>query len=133
MEKILGIDFGLKRIGLALAETESCLVEPLLVMEVKHGFPEVIGKIKALCEKEEINKIVLGLPESGLVKQVKNFGNDLAKITKLPLIYEDENLTTKEAIVKMVESGVKKKKRKEKENQISAALILQNYLNKNYV
>ncbi len=54
-------------------------------------------------------------------------------MTNLPVFYEDESLTSKEALVKMIESGMKKKARQEKEDQIAAALILQNYLDKNYV
>jgi putative Holliday junction resolvase len=130
---ILGIDFGLKKIGLALADMESKLATPWGTIEVKSEIQGVIKKIKTLCEKEKVEKIVIGLPESGIVGKIKNFGDDLTKMTNLPVFYEDESLTSKEAIVKMIESGMKKKARQEKEDQIAAALILQNYLDKNYV
>jgi len=130
---ILGIDFGLKKIGLALANTESQLVDPLGTIEVKHKTQEVIRRIKTICEKEKVGKIVVGLPESGIVKKVKQFGNQLNKTTKLPIVYVDETLTSKEAIVRMIELGRRKKARRKKEDQFAAALILQNYFNKNYV
>ncbi|MCX6724498.1 MAG: Holliday junction resolvase RuvX [Candidatus Shapirobacteria bacterium] len=130
---ILGIDFGLKKIGLALADMESKLATPWGTIKVKEKTQDVIKKIKFLCEKEKVEKIVIGLPESGIVGKIKNFGDDLTKVTNLPVFYEDESLTSKEALVKMIESGMKKKARQEKEDQIAAALILQNYLDKNYV
>lgn len=130
---ILGIDFGLKKIGLALADMESKLAMPWGTIKVKEKTQDVIKKIKFLCEKEKVEKIVIGLPESGIVGKIKNFGDDLTKVTNLPVFYEDESLTSKEALVKMIESGTKKKARQEKEDQIAAALILQNYLDKNYV
>ena len=129
--KVLGIDFGLKKIGLAL--TEGYLVEPLEVLIVKEKKEKVIQRISSLCEKENIEKIVLGLPDSGLVKKIKNFGEELKKITRLPVVYQSETLTTKEAIVKMREIGLKRKSKKKKEDAIAAALILQSWLDKKNV
>ena len=130
---ILGIDFGLKKIGLALADSESKLTVPWGTIEVKSGTQKLIKKIKSLCEKEKVEKIVIGLPESGIVGKIKRFGDNLAKNTNLSVFYEDESLTSKEALAKMIESGIKKKARRKKEDQIAAALILQNYLERNDV
>ena len=116
-----------------MADMESQLATPLGTIEVKHRTQDAIRRIKTICEKEKVEKIVVGLPESGIVKQIKSFGANLARITNLPVIYEDESLTSREAIVKMIESGSKRKARQEKEDQIAATLILQNYLNKNHV
>ena len=130
---ILGIDFGLKKIGLALADDESKLPIPWGTMEVKSSLDEVVKKIKDLCHREKVGKIIIGLPESGLVEKIKRFGDNLAQATNLSIFYEDESLTSKEALVKMIESGIKKKARRKKEDQIAAALILQNYLERNDV
>jgi len=129
MAKVLGVDFGLKKIGLAL--DESFLPEPLGVLRVKGSFNKIIKQINFLCQKEKVEKIVIGLPESGLVKKIKKFGEDLGKVTNLPIFYHPENLTTKEALVKMKEAGIKGKARRKKEDAIAAALILQDWLNKN--
>ena len=130
---ILGIDFGLKKIGLALADTESQLAEPLETIKVKKQNKDfLIRRIKVICEKEEVTKIVLGLPESGLNNRIKEFGEELKKIIGLPIFYVEETLTSKEAIAKMIESGYKKKARREKEDQIAAALILQNYFDQDH-
>ena len=129
MAKILGVDFGLKKIGLAL--DESFLPEPLGVLKVKGSLNKIVQQINFICEKEKIEKIVIGLPESGLVKKIKKFGEDLRKVTKLPVFYHPETLTTKEALVKMKEVGIRGKARRKKEDAIAATLILQDWLNKN--
>lgn len=130
---ILGIDFGLKKIGLALSDSESKLAVPWGTMEVKSSLDKVVEKIKDLCQREKVGKIVIGLPESGLVEKIKRFGDNLTQATNLPVFFEDESLTSKEALAKMIESGIKKKARRKKEDQIAAALILQNYLERNDV
>ena len=129
--KVLGIDFGLKKIGLAL--TEGYLAEPLEVLIVKEKKEKAIQKISSFCEEEKIDKIVIGLPESGLVKKIKKFGEELKRITSLPVIYQPETLTTRDAFVKMKEAGLKRENRKKKEDAVAAALILQSWLEKNYV
>ncbi|MCX6726156.1 MAG: Holliday junction resolvase RuvX [Candidatus Shapirobacteria bacterium] len=131
MTKILGIDYGLKKIGLAL--TDGYLAEPFKVIKVNKDIKEVTYKIVTICEKEKIEEIVIGLPESGLVERIKGFGSDLGKLTGLPINFQDENLTTQDAIVKMIEAGKRRKFRKEKEDQIAAAIILQDWLDKKNV
>ncbi len=131
--KLLGIDFGLKKIGLAIADSESRLVEPLGMIRVKNNLQEALRQIDFICKKENVERIILGLSEGCFTEIIKKFGVNLKKITHLPVFYEDENLTSKEAIAKMIQAGIKKMKRREKEDQVAAALVLQNYLNKNYV
>jgi putative Holliday junction resolvase len=132
MSKTLGIDFGLKKIGLAI--TEGHLAQPLGVLKVKGRPDQLLPQINFLCQKEEINQIIIGLPESGLVVMIKEFGKNLSKLTHLPVVYQPETLTTQEAIVKMKQAGLRKKNRKKKEDAIAAALILQSWLDqKDYV
>jgi len=78
-------------------------------------------------------KIIIGLPESGLIKQIKNFGEKIKKMTDLPVLYHPETLTTKDALAKMIEAGIRKKARRKKEDAVAAALILQNWLTRNNV
>ncbi len=133
MIKILGIDFGLKKIGLALAETESKLATPLKTIKVKDNNRLVINKIETLCQKEKVTQIVIGLPESGLVGQIKNFGEKVQQATGLPVFYQAETLTTKDALAKMKEAGIRGKARRKKEDALAAVLILENWLNKTNV
>jgi len=132
MSKILGIDFGLKKIGLAL--TDGYLAEPLETLKVKENPDRLLSQINSLCQKEKIERIVIGLPDSGLVEKIKKFGQSLGGMSGLPIDYQPETLTTKEAIAKMREAGLGQKSRKKKEDAIAAALILQSWLDqKNYV
>jgi len=130
--KILGIDFGLKKIGLSLGDSESQLAQPFLVLKV-NDVQKTASRIKILCQKEAVGKIVLGLPEGKVALKVKKFGEILKKTTNLPIIYQDETLTSQEAIAKMIEVKRKKKFRRQREDAIAAAIILQNYFNQKSV
>jgi len=118
--KILGVDFGTKIIGLAVAEED--LVEPLAVIEFS-GWEE---KLKKLCQQQEIDKIVVGVSEGKSAILAKKFGQKLAKITGLPVEFADETLTTHDALVRM---KTVTKKWRDKLDAVAAALILENYLN----
>ena len=122
---ILGIDYGLAKIGLALSEGE--LAEPLMVVKNRPG---VVKKIARLCQRFAVQKIVLGISEGKSARLIRDFGRSLAQTTCLPVVYQDETLTTIEAIDKMIQVGKKRKYRQEKEDAFVAALILQNYLDK---
>lgn len=123
--KLLGIDFGLKKIGLAISEGE--LAEPLMVIR-NHSF--LTKKIKAICQKHKVGQIVIGLPEGKMAKKTCLFGQKLSQKLRLPVFFQEETLTTKEAIAKMVEAGRGKKYRREQEDAFAAALILQEYLSR---
>ncbi len=116
--KMLGIDFGKKKIGLAIFN--GFLVEPLMVIRDKK-------RILDICQEEKIEKIVLGIPEGKMVQKIKKFKGWLEQKTGLPVDFQDETLTSKEAVAKMKEIGRKIKE----EDAISAALILEAYLEKN--
>lgn len=123
--KILAIDFGLKNIGLALSEGE--LAEPFGQLKIT-TMALLVEKLKTICLEQKIELIVLGLPEGKIAPQVKQFGQNLQKIINLPLIFQDETLTSKEAVAKMIEAKKSLLKRKKEEHIIAACLILQAYL-----
>lgn len=131
--RILGIDYGLRRIGLALADAG--LAEPLQVIQQPvcrangRGETAVLHKIASLCQQFRIEKVVIGLPEGKLAPRVKKFGEELARLIKVTLVYQDETLTSQDAVVKMIEAGKKKQDRQKKSDAIAAAIILQKYLN----
>lgn len=118
---ILGVDFGLRRIGLALADEEG--VEPLAVVG---NTASVLKKIAKICRQYQVSQIVLGLPEGRLVPSVKKFGQGLKQTTGLAVIFQDESLTSKDALDKMIMLGKKQKARQQKD-AVAAALILENY------
>lgn len=125
--KVLGIDFGERRIGLAIAEGQ--LAEPLAIVEVS-GPPSLklrraVSQIVKICSQEKIREIVLGLPSGS--DRVKEFGQELVKATGLKVVFWDETLTSEEALDKMIQAGKGQKSRRRLDD-ISAAIILQEYL-----
>lgn len=127
--KILGVDFGTKKIGLAIAE--SGLVEPLTVVSFSKRASQIrqIGRIGLICRGEAIDKIVVGVSEGKSAVRAKKFGQNLARLTGLPVEFVDETLTTHNALVKMKTVS---KRWQGKPDAIAAALILENYVKKYY-
>ena len=120
--RILGIDYGEKKIGLSFSEGN--LAAPIGVEPNTKDFGR---KIKDFCQKEKVEKIVLGISEGQMAQKQKKFGAKMARICGLPVELWDETLTSQEAVKVMIESGRKRKKRRV-EDAVSAALILQSYL-----
>lgn len=121
--KYLGIDFGLRRIGLAISEGE--LASPWQILEVKN-FPEAVDKTLSIIKNGEFDKIVIGLPEGKMGQTVLGFVNRLSK-TGLDVDTVDETLSSQKAIEQMIAEYVPVKKRRSND-AYSAAIILQYYL-----
>lgn len=119
---ILALDYGLKKIGLAVGEGN--LVAPLGVAENNSRIFEKLGLI---CQERNISKIIIGLPQGELVSAVRDFGRRISEKFDLPVIYKDETLTTKDAVDMMVACGKKREYRKRQEDAFAAALILESY------
>ena len=122
--KLLGVDFGLKRIGLAIAE--SGLSRPLSVV----SRPRALTEIVSLLNTQQIERIVIGWPAGSLQKEVLNFTQELVSLTGLPIDFQDETLTSREALAKMIASQKKKKVRAQEKDSWAAACLLQAYLEK---
>lgn len=128
--RYLGIDYGGKRIGIALSDEEGKIAFP---REILSGDSEKIaGKIKEICVKEKVGRIVVGLPlsfegrETAQTKETKNFAEKLKKSVGLPVDFENEILTSR-----MVERDIKEGRiKKEKIDAASATIILQSYLDR---
>lgn len=121
--KYLGIDYGLKRIG--LATSEGILAAPLKIVEVS-GFKDAVEKIIQIAKKEDFDKIIVGLSEGKMGKTITGFVNALKK-NGLDVQTSDETLSTHQANIQMVELNVPKNKRRVNDDT-AAAIILQNYL-----
>jgi putative Holliday junction resolvase len=124
----LGIDYGEKRIGLAIAHREIKIASPYGVLENKSpNF--VLKEIKKICKTENIGKIIVGLPISlsgklgPKAKEVLRFVKFLKKNLKITVETEDERLTSV-AVNKIV------KGQKLERDAVAAAIILQNFLDK---
>lgn len=133
MSRILGLDWGEKRVGLALSDPLGIIATGLTTVEKKEGF-DLIGYLKELISEQEIAKIILGFPKNmdGSVgpkaEEVLAFKESLEKEINIPVILWDERLTTLSAQRSLREAEVKLKKGKKFLDKIAAVLILQNYL-----
>lgn len=131
--RILAIDYGLKRIGLALSDALRIVATPLKTIE---NTPNAIAEIMNIIKAEEVNLILCGIPfrnddkNDEWIANIKNFANKIAKQSNLEVIFIDEFMTSKKAVQIMVNNGKKKSKRSEKGavDKVAAAIILQDYL-----
>lgn len=121
--KILGIDYGRKKIGLALAEGK--LAQPYKVLKVEN-FEQAVKKVENIIVNENFDKVVVGISENEIAKESQEFAQKIGAETF------DETLSTHDAQSLSIDSGMKRKKRKEMEDAYAAALILQNYLNSTF-
>lgn len=121
--KYLGVDFGLKRIGLAISEGD--LASPLKVITV-FSLTDAVGKIIREIKGNRVDKVVIGMPEGEAGRAARKLVDSLKK-DGLDVESTDETLSTQNASKLMIEMGIPQKKRRQNDAQ-AAALILQNYL-----
>lgn len=119
----LGIDFGLRRIGFALSE--GSLASPYKTISVK-GLQYAVGIVLEVAKKENISKIIVGVPEGKMGQTVKGFIKALKK-KGLDVETYDETLSSKKATLRMIELNIPMEKRRVND-AYSAAIILQEYL-----
>ena len=131
MAKTLGIDYGSKRIGLALSDEEGRVAFPFETIE---NSAKAVSKIRSICEREKIGRIVVGesLDESGndnaIMPEVRVFSDKISKETGLPVDFEKEFFTSVEAHRSAFEE--QGKEGRQKVDASAAALILQRYLDR---
>jgi len=130
-ERILALDVGGKRIGVAIADETGTIATPLGY--VRRG-PGDLGELRRLVERWHATRLVVGLPtglsgrEGPQAAAVRAFAEEVAAALGLPLDYWDERLTTAIAERALSEAGTKRGKRKEQIDAVAAAIILQGYL-----
>jgi putative Holliday junction resolvase len=124
--KILGVDYGRSKVGLAVGETETGLAEPLAV------WPSSKFKVQSAKLTKELGagKIVVGVPGGKMEEEIRRFGERLRKQTGLPVEYFDETLTSQEAQKLLLRIKKKRKFRREKEDAFAAAIMLESYLDR---
>jgi putative Holliday junction resolvase len=131
--RVLGIDYGDSHIGLAVSDKLLLTAQALGSYRSKNKDEDKIY-FKELISKYEICEIVLGLPlrmdgSAGTrVEKTKEFAAWLKKILKIPIIFWDERLTTKQALRILGQQKIKAKRKKALEDQTAASVILSSYL-----
>ena len=131
MGRVLGIDYGDVRIGIALSDPTAFLASSLTT--VQNG-KSAADEVAALVSLHEVEKIVIGLPRNmdgsygPATEKVRAFTEKLKKKTDCPVFEWDERLSTVSAHNALREAGLNGKKRKGVVDKVAAQIILQNYL-----
>lgn len=133
MGRIMSIDYGRKRVGLAVTDPLKIIATGL---DTVHS-SKVLNYIEEYIKREPVELFVVGLPknldntDAESMADVKPFVKKLeAKFKHIPVVWVDERYTSKLAMQAMIDAGVKKSERRKKENtdKVSAVIILQSYL-----
>lgn len=134
MGRKLGIDHGLKRIGLALSDPMGIIASSLPTLKTERTTEKTLDRLLEVIAEHDIDEIVIGLPyrlsgQIGLqADEVRHFAEALGHRINIPITYWDERLTSVQADRAMREGGLSRKKRAQRVDQVAALLILQSYL-----
>lgn len=133
MARLIGIDYGKKRTGIAVSDIEQIIANGLTTVNSS----KTIDFLKKYIEKEAVEKIIVGLPKqmnntpSENMPRVEEFVAQVKKsLPDIPVVYFDERFSSKMAFQTMIDGGLKKKDRQNKAlvDEISATIILQGYM-----
>jgi len=137
MSKILGIDYGENKVGLALSdEEEKYAFSYRTLTNLQRS--DLLQNLASICQAEKVEKIIVGLPlnQEGKMGQealrVQQFGRELENYVKLFVEFEDERFSSVMAGQLFKEAGKKTKETKDIIDQQSAQIILQSYLDKQH-
>lgn len=133
--RILGIDFGEKRIGLAISDPAGRVAVPLATLERRND-RSAVRQIAEIARREGVERLVLGEPvgldgERGeAAERVERFGRKLAEVSGLPLEKIDEALTTVEAAGRLRQAGIDPRRQPERLDALAAQILLQDALDR---
>lgn len=131
--RILAIDFGLRRLGVAVSDPLGIVAQGLPTIERKNTAADLTA-LEALAEEYSAGEVILGNPlsksggETAISRRVEEFAERLRRRLSCPVKLWDERLTSAEANRMLRSSGMGLRKRQRAVDQVSAVLILQNYL-----
>lgn len=130
----LGFDFGMKNIGVAVGQELTHTANPLKVIKAREGIPNW-DQIQALIDEWQPQQLIVGLPfnmdgtEQEMTQAARRFGNRLNGRFHLPVEWQDERLSTFEALDQLGIQSKMQSNNREDVDRISAQLILQSWLN----
>ena len=132
--RVLAVDWGGKRFGLALSDPTRLIAQPLVTLtrRAKHRAP--VADIVALIARHEVTQVVVGLPlepegnEGDAAREARALGEAVARRSGIPVAYWDERLSTVRALRAARSAGVRDRDSRERIDQMAAVAILQHYL-----
>lgn len=130
MARMMGIDFGEKRVGIALSDSEGRYAIPFRTL-IRSSDQQVIQQVSAWLREEQVTKVALGEPLSQdgstntAAERVRSFGNKLARASGLEVVYVAETLTSVAARERLQEAGVDLRRHPERIDAVAAQIILE--------
>ena len=128
---LLCLDYGLAKVGVAVGS----LIPATPLDVIRYSSPDqLMSAVLRVVEIEKPQGIVLGWPMDHLTQsttqteKIRVFGEALGRLTRLPVVYYPETLTTQTATKRMIADGIPPKRRREMEDSYAAAVILESYL-----
>lgn len=137
MSRILGIDPGEARIGVAISDDDASIAFPRETILARGGALEAAQRVKQALVEDEISLAVVGLPlrldgsEGEAARRARAFGAVLAQVLQVEVVYWDERLTTVAAERSLREMGRRGAKQRDVVDQSAATILLQGYLDAN--
>ncbi|HJS18509.1 MAG TPA: Holliday junction resolvase RuvX [Anaerolineales bacterium] len=134
--RVLAVDHGEKRIGLALSDPTTTIASPYRVIEHVSRLMDA-AQVASLAQENEVSLIVIGqsFDEEGKPnlagRRAAKFAQALKEQTQIPVVLWDESFSTQDARAARIELGVSRKKRGEHQDSLAAVVILQSYLESN--
>lgn len=134
--RVMGLDYGSKTVGIAISDPLGLTAQPIEIIKRKseNKLRQTLARIETLIEEYQVTELVLGFPKNmnntigERAEKSLEFQKMLERRTGLPVLMWDERLTTVEADRTLIESGVRREKRKNYVDALAAVFILQGYL-----
>lgn len=135
--RLLGLDIGHSRIGIAISDETGTIAEPLTALKVGGSTEKALERIGALCSEHDVAALVVGMPFSlngedrgQSARMAREMGERLASRFGVEIVYWDERFSSIEAERALISGGVSRKKRQKLVDKVAASLILQSYLDR---
>lgn len=131
--RVLGLDHGTKRIGVAISDETKMIAQPLEFIPA-HPFEEVVTRLREIISEKPVELIVIGMPRNmdgtygPAAEKVREFVNTLKQSLPIPVRTWDERLTSAQANRMLIAADVRRSDRKEKVDKTAAAILLQSFL-----
>ena len=132
--RLCGIDYGSKRIGLAISDPDGSIASPLATVEARGGLADQAQAVMKAVAEFDVGGWVIGLPlnmdgsEGPQAKAARRFGAELAQTSRLEVEYWDERLSSRQADAYLREAELTRKKHRARRDRVAAQVILQTFL-----
>ncbi len=132
--RVLALDIGEKRIGVAVSDPTGRVATPVTVLDARRALGDAVEIKRLLGDYDDVELLVAGLPrsldgtEGSQAARVRTAAEKIAAFAGLPVVYVDERLTSAEAEKRMAEAGADSRKRRGSVDMVAASIMLQAYL-----